>query len=207
MKGVFHSKEWWAASLFVLFPGLIDIIAQSADGIAKLLLWIYVDVLRKWVLWDFLHFGYCLVAEKGINWAYPPNLAVLGLSTTLNGWTYRTPFPEGWIHEVQTTLHICFASFPCQHLVYCYCASRLRLPLVGLLCLATIIHMYALKCILQKFALCLFIRCICLFFFILSGLVAALLTDKSFDKKQHLRNCPNLILYRNKVPVAYDGGL
>ena len=46
-----------------------------------------------------------------------------------------------------------------------------------------------------------------LFFFILSGLVAALLTDKSFDKKHHLRNCPNLILYRNKVPVAYDGGL
>ena len=64
MRGIFHSKEWWAASLFVLFPGLIEIIAQSADGTAKLLLWIYVDVVRKWVLWEFLHFGYCLVLKR-----------------------------------------------------------------------------------------------------------------------------------------------
>ena len=205
MRGIFHSKEWWAASLFVLFPGLFEIVAQSADGTAKLLLWIYVDVVRKWVLCEFLHFGYCLVLKR-YQMSVSAQFGSVGVEYHFKWLNIQDPIPWGWIHEVQTTLHICFASFPCQHLVYCYCASRLRLPLLGLLCLAAIFHMHALKCILQKFALRLFIRCIC-FFFILSGLVAALLTDKSFDKKHHLRNCPNLILYRNKVPVAYDGGL
>ena len=31
----FHCKEWWAASIFVLFPGLFAIIAQSAQVEAK----------------------------------------------------------------------------------------------------------------------------------------------------------------------------
>ena len=37
-KIVFHCKEWWAASLFILFPGLFEIVAQSADGTAILFL-------------------------------------------------------------------------------------------------------------------------------------------------------------------------
>ena len=36
--GLFLCKEWWTTSLFILFPGLSDIIAQSADGTAKLLI-------------------------------------------------------------------------------------------------------------------------------------------------------------------------
>ena len=56
-KVVFHCKEWWAASLFILFQGLFEIIAQSADWTAILFLGMYVDVARKLVLWDFLHFG------------------------------------------------------------------------------------------------------------------------------------------------------
>ena len=41
----------------------------------------YVDVVRKWVLWDFLHFGVLSHTEKDTTWAYQPKLAVLGLST------------------------------------------------------------------------------------------------------------------------------
>ena len=43
----------------------------------------YVDVVRKWVLWDFLHFGVLSHTEKGTKWAYQPKLAVLRLSTAL----------------------------------------------------------------------------------------------------------------------------
>ena len=41
------------------------IVAQSADGSATLFLGMYVDVVRKWVLWDFLHFGVLSSTEKG----------------------------------------------------------------------------------------------------------------------------------------------
>ena len=41
----------------------------------------YVDVVRKWVLWAFLHFG--VLSEKGTKLAYQPKLVVLGLSTAL----------------------------------------------------------------------------------------------------------------------------
>ena len=64
-KTVFHCKEWWAASLFILFPGLFEIVAQSADGTAILFLGMHVDVVRKWVLLDFLHFGVLSHTEKG----------------------------------------------------------------------------------------------------------------------------------------------
>ena len=43
-----------------------------------LFLGMYVDVVRKWALWDFLHFGVLSHTEKGTK------LAVLGLSTALS---------------------------------------------------------------------------------------------------------------------------
>ena len=46
-KTVFHCKELRAASLFRLFPGLFEIVAQSADGTAKLSVEMYVDIVRK----------------------------------------------------------------------------------------------------------------------------------------------------------------
>ena len=84
MKTV-YCKEWWAASLFILFPGLpvFEIIAQSADGTAILFLEMDVDVVRKWVLWAFLHFGVLSHTAKGTKWVYQPKLDVLGLSTAL----------------------------------------------------------------------------------------------------------------------------
>ena len=85
-KTVFHCKEWWAASIFALFPCLFEIVTQSADGTAKLLLWMYVDIFREWVLWDFLHFGVLSSTKKGTKWAYQPNLAELGLSPALKLW-------------------------------------------------------------------------------------------------------------------------
>ena len=80
-KTALHCKEWWAASLFILFQSLFKIIAQSAHGTANLLFWMYVDVVRQWLLLDFLHFGVLSSTEKGTKWAYQPNLAVLGLSS------------------------------------------------------------------------------------------------------------------------------
>ena len=53
-----------AASIFILLPVLSEIDAQSADGTAILFLGMYVDVVRKWVLWDFLHFGVLSYTEK-----------------------------------------------------------------------------------------------------------------------------------------------
>ena len=35
---IFHCKELRAAFIFILFPGLFEIVAQSADGTAKLFL-------------------------------------------------------------------------------------------------------------------------------------------------------------------------
>ena len=49
-KTVLYCKEWCAASLFTLFPILFEIVAQSADCTAILVLRMYVDVVRKWVL-------------------------------------------------------------------------------------------------------------------------------------------------------------
>ena len=34
-KTLFHRKKWWAAPLFILFPDLFEIIAQSAHGSGK----------------------------------------------------------------------------------------------------------------------------------------------------------------------------
>ena len=83
MKTVFHCKEWWAASLFILFPGLFEIIAQSADGTEILFLEMGADVVRKWVLWAFLHFGVLSHTAKGTKWVYQPKLDVLGWSAAL----------------------------------------------------------------------------------------------------------------------------
>ena len=43
----------------------------------------YVDVVRKRVLWDFLHLGVLSHTEKDTKWAYQSKLAVLELSTAL----------------------------------------------------------------------------------------------------------------------------
>ena len=90
-KAVFYCKEWWAASLFILFQGLIDveIVAQSADWTAILFLGMFAGVVRKWVLWDFLHFGVLSHTKKGTKWANQPKLAMLGLSTALSSFKFR----------------------------------------------------------------------------------------------------------------------
>ena len=43
----------------------------------------YVDVARKWVLWDFFHFGVLSCTDNSTKSANQPNLAVLGLSSAL----------------------------------------------------------------------------------------------------------------------------
>ena len=63
----------WDASRFKLLPGLFKIVAKSADGSAILFLRMYVDVVRKWVLWDFLHFGVLSHIEKVPNKLISPN--------------------------------------------------------------------------------------------------------------------------------------
>ena len=64
-KIAFHCKEKRAASLFILFPGLFEITAQSAHGTKILVFGMYVEIVRKWVLLDFLHFGVLSSNEKG----------------------------------------------------------------------------------------------------------------------------------------------
>ena len=41
---------------FLLFPGLFDIIAQLVYG-STISIWLYVGVVKKWLLCDFLHLG------------------------------------------------------------------------------------------------------------------------------------------------------
>ena len=100
-KIVFHCKEWWDASRFILLPGLFKIVAQSADGTGILFLGMYVEVVRKWVFCDFLHFGVLSHTENSTKWAYQPKLAVLGLSAALN-----LDRPQMWpnAHDHETSI-------------------------------------------------------------------------------------------------------
>ena len=52
---------------FFIIPGLFQIIAQSAYGLAIPSVWMYVGVVNKWLLCDFLHFGILFSTEKGTN--------------------------------------------------------------------------------------------------------------------------------------------
>ena len=66
----------WATSLFITFPGLFEIIAQSADGTAILIYGMYVDVGRKsgnGCLGTFCTLGYCLILKKVPNELVSPN--------------------------------------------------------------------------------------------------------------------------------------
>ena len=40
----------------------------------------FLDIVRNWVVWDFLCFGVLSLTDKGTKAAYQPKLAVLGLS-------------------------------------------------------------------------------------------------------------------------------
>ena len=64
--------------LFFLFPGLILIVAKSADETAILLLGLYVDVVRKCVLCYFMHVGILSHTEKVPNELISPNWLCLG---------------------------------------------------------------------------------------------------------------------------------
>ena len=41
---------------------------------------------------------------------------------------------------------------------------------------------------------------------LVGGVLAARLTDKAYEKTHGLKNCPNLVLYRDDRPIVYDGG-
>ena len=77
---VFHRKEWWIDSLFILFPGLFYIIVQSAIRSAIPFYWMYLEVVSRRVLCEFLHLGILSSTEKGTKQAHQPNLAVMGLN-------------------------------------------------------------------------------------------------------------------------------
>ena len=40
----------------------------------------FLDIVRNWVVWDFLCFGVLSLTDKGTKATYQPKLAVLGLS-------------------------------------------------------------------------------------------------------------------------------
>ena len=64
-KTLSHCKACWTDSFLILFTGLLEIIAQSALGLAIPLYWMYVEVVRKRVLCEFLRLGILSSAEKG----------------------------------------------------------------------------------------------------------------------------------------------
>mgnify|MGYP001802931951 CR=1 FL=1 len=80
---VFHCKTWWTDNLFILFPGLFEIIAQSALGSAIPFHWSYVEIVRKQVICEFLHLRILSSTKKSNKKAHQPNLPVMGLSSAL----------------------------------------------------------------------------------------------------------------------------
>ena len=80
---VFHCREWWNDSLFILFIGSFKIIAESDLWSANPFYWMYGEIVRRRVLCEFLNLGILSSTAKGTKWAHQPDLTVMGLSSTL----------------------------------------------------------------------------------------------------------------------------
>ena len=80
---VFHCREWRNDSLFILFIGLFQIIAESDLWSAKPFYWMYGEIVRRRVLCEFLNLGILSSTAKGTKWAHQPDLAVMGFSSAV----------------------------------------------------------------------------------------------------------------------------
>ena len=64
-QNMFLLQEMGSCLPVLLYPGLFEIIAQSAYGLAIPSFWMYVGVVENWLLCDFLHFGILFSTDKG----------------------------------------------------------------------------------------------------------------------------------------------
>ena len=66
-KTIFHGNKWWAASLFTLFPGLFEIIAQSVHGSTIHFFQCMWRLSGSGFFVFFCTLAYCLVPKKVPN--------------------------------------------------------------------------------------------------------------------------------------------